>query len=101
MKYTKDLKKTKISVIIIALLTIAICISISCNSIIVAQADTINSDDFEEKVYSDINIEDDFDDSSVMVVLDKKISGINKNHSSLFSKLPFVKASKDLTILTC
>jgi len=42
----------------------------------------------DEKVFSDVSLEDEFDDSSVIVVLDRKTSEINKRQSqSLFGNI--------------
>lgn len=35
----------------------------------------------EEKIYSKATIDDDFDGTNVIIVLDKTISGINKRHN--------------------
>ena len=47
--------------------------------------------------YSEISIEDDFDENSVLVILDKSISGINKIHdNTTFSEISYSKI-EDLT----
>ena len=40
--------------------------------------------EYEEKTYSNLTVEDDFDDSCVLVVMDKSVGGINKVHSEDF-----------------
>lgn len=83
------------------LITVITIICISCSGISRAQAEVIQSPvGFEQKVYTEIDIDEDFDDSSVLVVMDKFSSGFNKSHSGLFSKISFVKSIKDLTNLT-
>lgn len=50
--------------------------------------------------YDDICIEDNFDEKSIVVVLDKSISGINKEHkNTLFSNIDYKKIT-DLTYVT-
>ncbi len=52
----------------------------------------------EEKIYSNATIEQNFDDSSVIVILDKNVGGFNKIHDSkaLFSGIEF-ESIKDLS----
>ena len=40
--------------------------------------------EYEEKTYSNLTVEDDFDDSCVLVVMDKSVGGINKVHNEDF-----------------
>jgi len=55
---------------------------------------------FEEKIYSEATIDDDFDGSSVLVVMDKNVGEINKVHKeSFFGNFP-KEYIKDLTELT-
>ena len=43
-----------------------------------------------EKIYANINIEDNFDDSSVIVIIDRINSGINKSHeNTIFKDIEF------------
>jgi len=51
----------------------------------------------EEKIYSNATIEDNYDDSSVLVVLDKKTGGINKTHKKSFFGSFETEYIKDLT----
>lgn len=100
MKNTKVFNSKKLCAMAIILMTAIVILCISCNGI-VAQADVAESTTyFEQKEYCDIDIEDDFDDSCVIVVMDKFSSGFNKSHSAKFSNLSFVKAIKDLTFIT-
>ena len=39
---------------------------------------------FDRKIYSDVSIDEDFDGTSVMVIVNRKFSGINKRHSADF-----------------
>ena len=55
---------------------------------------------FEEKIYSTATVEDDFNASSVLVVIDKNVGGINKKHGeSFFGNFPKVSIT-DLTTIT-
>ena len=63
-------------------------------------ADIEISWEFEEKIYSNVTIDDDFDDSSVLVVMDKRVGGVNKVHKeSFFGNFP-KEYVKDLTEIT-
>ena len=55
---------------------------------------------FDEKIYSTVSIDEEFDDSSVIVVLDKIISGINKVHNPDFFMGVEIDAIEDLTVVT-
>ena len=39
-----------------------------------------------DKIYADVDINDDFDETSVIVILDSTVSEINKDHSSTIFK---------------
>jgi len=54
----------------------------------------------EEKIYSEATLEDDFDGSSVLVVMDKNVGGINKLHDEIFFGDFPKEYIKDLTELT-
>ncbi len=100
MKSTKANNNNKLFAMIIILITVIALLCISGSSM-AAQADVSKSAVcYEQKEYSEIDIEDDFDDSCVVVVMDKYSSGVNKSQSAKFSKFPFVKAIKDLTSIT-
>jgi len=66
-----------------------------------AQQEVTEEDErFEEKIYSEATIDDDFVGDSVLVVMDKKVGGINKVHEeSFFGDFP-KEYIKDLTELT-
>ena len=101
MKNTKDLNFNRLCAMAIILIAVIALIYISYSGILTAQAESAQSPiGFEQKVYSNFDINDDFDDSCVIVVMDKFSSEFNKSHSAKFSKFPFVKAIKDLTSLT-
>ena len=60
----------------------------------------VYSGGFEEKIYCNATIDDDFDGSSVLVVMDKNVGGINKIYEeSFFGDFP-QEYIKDLTELT-
>jgi subtilisin family serine protease len=54
----------------------------------------------EEKIYSDATIENDFDGSSVIVVMDKKTGGMNKRHDPNFFRGFEKEYVEDLTEIT-
>ncbi|MDE7191887.1 MAG: S8 family serine peptidase [Clostridia bacterium] len=101
MKNTKFLYNKKLYAIAFILIIIIALLCISCSGIISAQAEVaLFPVGFEQKLYSDIDIEEDFDDNCVIVVMDKYSSEVNKSQSAKFSKFPFIKSIKDLTSLT-
>ena len=51
------------------------------------------------KAYSQVSIDDDFDDSSVLVVMDKRVGGINKRHADSFFGDFAKEAIYDLTYM--
>ncbi len=62
-----------------------LCVSLACLSFTVfadgtAESDELVKSSFEAKIYSDATLEDDFDDSSVLVIMDRSTGGINKQH---------------------
>ncbi len=59
-----------------------------------------DANEYSSKIHCDIDINKDFDDSSVIVVLDEKISGINKEHDIDFFDGIDVIEIEDLTIVT-
>jgi len=54
------------------------------------------SEDCMEKIYVDVDINDDFEDDTIIAVVKKKYSEINKNQEKLFSKIEY-KSIRDLT----
>ena len=101
MKNTKATNNTKLYAIMIILALIIALLCISFSGIIKAQAEvTAYPIGYEQKIYSTVDLDDDFDDSCVIVVMDKYSSKFNKSHSKLFSKLPFKKVIKDMTTIT-
>ncbi len=101
MKNTKVFNYKKLCAIIFILIIVIVLLCISCSRIITTQADIVQFPiGFERKIYSEISINDDFDDSCVIVIIDKFSSGFNKSHSAKFSNFSFVKAIKDLTRFT-
>lgn len=55
------------------------------NSVLAAENNYVSI----EKVYSEVDLNDDFDGTSVIVVLNRKISGINKVHDNLFKDVEY------------
>jgi len=51
----------------------------------------------EEKIYCNATVEDDFDGSSILVVMDRKTGGINKSHKMSFFGSFEMEYIKDLT----
>lgn len=60
------------------------------DSMSIANAESVSTIRYEPKHYSDVEIDDDFDDSCVLVVIDKSLSGINRSiNASLFKDIRF------------
>lgn len=55
---------------------------------------------FEEKIYCNATIKEDFDGSSILVVMDKKTGGINKRHEESFFGDFKSEYIRDLTAVT-
>ncbi len=67
------------------------------NSELTVNAYEDSNESIIDNLYTEVNIEDDFDEKSIVVVLDKNISNINKVHNNtLFSHIDY-KAITDLT----
>lgn len=69
----KTLKKM-IAICGVALIIVILAISFlpNCN---MAYAEIASAEEFETKIYSETTIEDDFDDSCVLVIMDKAVGG--------------------------
>jgi len=59
----------------------------------------VESNAYEQKIYFTGSIDDDFDGSSVLVVLDKNTGGVNKKHEKSFFKGIEIESIIDLTAL--
>ncbi len=99
MKHTKIFYVNKFFLFIVVLILFSF-ILFSYNTFGNAQSAVDNiSINYEDKIFSKFNISDNFDNSSVLVVIDKHHSGHNKSQSGKFSKLSFIKSIEDLTKL--
>lgn len=99
MRKTK-IKSSKVIILAIGLLIIfSMLIVIPINAVSATAAES-EMQKYETKTYSHATIDDDFDDSSVIIVMDKYVGGINKRHEeSFFGKFP-KGAVEDLTYIT-
>lgn len=70
----KSFKKITLGLFIFVFICSFLCVNIKINA-------SESYSDMSEKIYANVDISDDFDDSSVVVILDKSISGINKVHN--------------------
>lgn len=85
-------------ILLFLLINIVVLITIVINgSIYVSAAD--NNDVSIDKVNYQIDINDAFDGSSVIIVLNRQISGINKVHNNLFKDIEYT-VIEDLSIVT-
>ena len=92
----KKISKFISGFIIIILFTLFFSFSNKNFSVIV----NANSDIRNEKIYSEVNINENFDDSTVIVVLDKNISEVNKIHDFDFFEGVSISKIEDLTETT-
>ncbi len=84
-------------ILLIVFFTITIIVP---NTNIRVSALGLESNDYVENVCSKVDISDEFDDSSVIVVLDRKISGINKKHNKSYFAGVEIEKIEDLTNVT-
>lgn len=92
----KKISKLILGFIIIILFTLFFSFSNKNFTVIV----NANSDIRNEKIYSEVNINENFDDSTVIVVLDKNISEVNKIHDFDFFEGVSISKIEDLTETT-
>jgi len=71
----------------------------NCNTIYVFAAEGEQTVSMT-KVYSDVSIEEDFDGSSIIVIIDNSLSGINKRHDVNFFEGIEIVEIEDLTVKT-
>lgn len=96
MKRNKNFKNSIKTAMIIALISIFIICLFGSTLKASAVSNTGNLVS-TEKVYANTNIEENFDDSSVIVIIDRINSGINKSHeNTIFKDVEFLEIS-DLT----
>lgn len=93
-------KTSKIIIIILALIIMLTTIfAIVTDKLSVAQADSellLR----EEKIYSHTSVQEDFEEDSLMVVMDKYVSGYNKNQNMIFDSIAGIENIEDLTYIT-
>ncbi len=97
------INKAKTSKVIICILALIIMLTtifaVVTDKLSVAQADSellLR----EEKIYSHTSVEEDFEDDSLIVVMDKYISGYNKNQNMIFDSIAGIENIEDLTYIT-
>lgn len=97
------INKAKTSKVIICILSLIILFTtifaIVTDKLSVAQADSellLR----EEKIYSHSSVQEDFEDDSLIVVMDKYISGYNKNQNMIFNSIAGIENIEDLTYIT-
>lgn len=83
---------------IVVLIVLAFLLGFSnTNGIMAKTAETRTYE--SEKILSQVSLDEEFDDSSVLVVMDKRTGGINKNHEDSFFGNFSKKAVYDLTYM--
>ncbi|MBR2967793.1 MAG: leucine-rich repeat protein [Clostridia bacterium] len=85
----------KISIFIMLTILLGITLSFSVHYVLAEETEN----EYEEKTYSNLTVEDDFDDSCVLVVMDKNVGGINKIHSEDFFGDIDIESIEDLTYI--
>lgn len=101
MKFTKYNNKIKVAVIATLIFTTLLVLVIAFNGILFAKAEETKINPlYEQKIYTELDTERDFDNNSIIVVMDKFTSGINKSQTAKFSNIGSIQSIKDLTTLT-
>lgn len=91
----KNINCKKSLIILLLVVIIILLIGLLNGNFVYAEENT--NIGYSEKIYSDISISDHFDATSVIVILDKSVSGINKQHSlEMFGNLDIISIT-DLT----
>ncbi len=97
------INKAKTSKVIICILALIIMLTtifaVVTDKLSVAQADSellLR----EEKIYSHTSVEEDFEEDTLMVVMDKYVSGYNKNQNMIFDSIAGIENIEDLTYIT-
>ena len=85
------IKLTQLVIVILSLLLAFAIMHVFLGSYsISAFATESKTQAFEAKIYSQVSLDEEFDDSSVIVVMDKRTGGINKRHDeSLFGNINY------------
>lgn len=100
METINKAKTSKIIIIILALMILLTTMfAIVTDKLSVAQADSellLR----EDKIYSHSSVQEDFEEDSLMVVMDKYISGYNKNQNMIFESIAGIENIEDLTYIT-
>ena len=79
------MKSTKIIKLVISISIFFLIMSYAlCNKNIIFAMD---EDFVSEKIYAEVNTDDAFDETCVLVILDKSVSGINKTHNNTIDLL--------------
>lgn len=103
MKKVKLFKSNNAILALIVLVLAIAVINISLGNNYTAFAESFSNTDgvmYEQKIISSSTLEDDFDDSCILVVMDKYTSKVNKKHGSKLSKIESIKSIKDLTAIS-
>ena len=89
------MKSTKIIKLVISISIFFLIMSYAlCNKNIIFAMD---EDFVSEKIYAEVNTDDAFDETCVLVILDKSVSGINKTHNNTIFRNIEYKNITDLT----
>lgn len=88
----------KITVLLVFSLTLNLFVIYAGMSTVFAAE--VEMSKFETKIYSNATLEAEFDDSSVIVIMDKNTGGINKSHNKIFFGDFDIEHIKDLSTIT-
>lgn len=100
MKIKNKLAKTFIYICVLLLGLFFSLTFISGNIVLANEMKSVKSIVSLDKVYSNAKINDDFDCDSIIVVLDRTISGVNKRHDPSFFGKEGIVSIEDLTAVT-
>lgn len=88
-------KRITLAVIIICIFALVFTMALPINNF--ARAESSQAQSLENKIFSNVSIEDDFDENSILVVLDESTSKINKKHKKSDFQTINIESIKDLT----
>ncbi len=93
------LKMMKNKKMVIALFATLCLLFLHVSCVVVIEVYAIENEplavETEQKIYETVKIEDDFDDSCVLVVMDKYSSAVNKSHNDLMSSCSLIESIEE------
>ena len=97
------MKKRSFDYLLLLLVMIIALFTIQCQNdgvegeLIISRRATSDGTQWDRKIYCNATIDDDFDGSNVLVIMDKKTGGVNKKHEKSFFGGIEIESINDLT----